>query len=304
MAVKFDFGDLEAFLALYDLGAFDLAADRLSISEASLIRRIRKLEDALGSVLFDRSPSSLAFTRAAEDFRKRAQTILDAANGAVEASSEYSRDFSPELSATVTVAAIPTATHNLLPRAIAAFRDQGHRGRIRISDLSATEVLDAVVNGDVDFGINFVGSRDKGLDFRPLIEDQFVLAMRRDDPLTEKTQVRWVDIDPRRFIAVWKGSGNRMVIDNALARSRVSLDWAYEARHLSTALALVESGVGVTALPASAIPDDGRSVVVARPLVDPDIVRTIGAVRRAGSKLSPVAEDLFSVLLHSSDVER
>jgi len=301
MAVKFDFDDLEAFLALYDLGAFDLTADRLSISETSLIRRIRKLEDALGGVLFDRRPASLAFTKTAEEFRGRAQAILDAAHGAVEAVSDIDRGTSPDLG--VTVAAIPTATHNILPRAIAAFRDQGQRGRIRISDLSATEVLEAVVNGDVDFGINFVGSRDPGLDFRPLMEDQFVLAMRRDDPLVEKTQIRWVDIDTRRFIAVWKGSGNRMVIDNALARSRISLDWAYEARHLSTALALVEAGVGVTALPASAVPDDGRSVVVARPLVDPEIVRTIGAVRRADSKLSPVAEALFSVLLQNSAAE-
>ena len=304
MGVNFDFGDLEAFLALYDLGAFDLAAERLSISETSLIRRIRKLEDALGGVLFDRAPSSLAFTKTAEDFRGRAQTILNAANAAVAASSDGSGPSSPELSATVTVAAIPTATHTLLPRAITGFRDKGHRGRIRICDLSATEVLDAIVKGDVDFGVNFVGSRDAALDFRPLMEDKFVLAMRRDDPLTEKTHIRWADIDPRRFIAVWKGSGNRMVIDNALARSRVSLDWAYEARHLSTALALVDSGVGVTALPASAIPDDARSMVVARPLVEPDIVRTIGAVRRAGGTLSPVAEDLFSVLLQSADANR
>jgi DNA-binding transcriptional LysR family regulator len=303
MGVKFDFGDLEAFLALYDLGAFDLAAERLSISETSLIRRIRKLEDALGGVLFDRTPSSLEFTKIAEDFRGRAQSILEAASGAVAATSDPGNQYSSELSATVTVAAIPTATHTILPRAIAAFRDKGHRGRIRISDLSASEVLDAVVNNEVDFGVNFVGSRDPALDFRPLMEDRFVLAMRRDDPLMEKTQIRWADIDPRRFIAVWKGSGNRMVIDNALARSRLSLDWAYETRHLSTALALVESGVGVTALPASAIPDDARSVVVARPLVDPDIVRTIGAVRRADSKLSPVAEDLFSVLLDSSAAE-
>lgn len=201
---------------------------------------------------------------------------------------------------TVTVASIPTATHSILPRAIAAFRAAKHKGRIRISDLSASEVLDAVGNGDVDFGIDFIGAQDPIFQFEPLAEDRFALAMRQDDPLAEKTTIKWTDVDPTRFIAVWKGSGNRMLIDNALARARITLDWAYEARHLSTALALVEAGVGVSALPLSAIPDSAQSMIVARPLVEPEIVRTIGLVRRADTTLSPTAEKLYATLLSLS----
>ncbi len=204
---------------------------------------------------------------------------------------------------TVTVASIPTATHALLPRAIAAFRGAGNRSRIRISDLSASEVLDAVASGDVDFGIDFIGAQDPSFDFQPLAEEQFALAMRHDDPLTAESSIRWADIDPTRFIAIWKGSGNRMLIDNALARARVNLGWAYEARHLSTALALVDAGVGVTALPASAIPDTDHSRVVSRPLVEPSIARTIGVVRRAGAALSPTAETLHATLLDLATVE-
>jgi len=208
-----------------------------------------------------------------------------------------------EADETVTVASIPTATHSILPRAIAAFRKANHTGRIRISDLSASEVLDAIGSGEVDFGINFVGAQDQNFEFQPLAEDRFALAMRQDDPLSEKTAIKWTDVDPTRFIAVWKGSGNRMLIDNALARARISMDWAYEARHLSTALALVEAGVGVSALPLSAIPDSAQSMIVARPLVEPEIVRTIGLVRRADTTLSPTAEKLFATLLSLATVE-
>lgn len=204
---------------------------------------------------------------------------------------------------TVTVASIPTATHSILPRAIAAFRKADHEGRIRISDLSASEVLDAVGNGDVDFGINFIGTQDSNFEFQSLAEDRFALAMRKDDPLSGKDTIKWTDVDPTRFIAVWKGSGNRMLIDNALARARITLDWAYEARHLSTALALVEAGVGVSALPLSAIPDSAQSMIVARPLVEPEIVRTIGLVRRANATLSPTAEKLYATLLSLADHE-
>lgn len=211
--------------------------------------------------------------------------------------SDADQQSTAEPNKTVTVASIPTATHSILPRAIAAFRDASHQGKIRISDLSASEVLDAVGSGDVDFGINFIGAQDPNFDFQPLTEDRFALAMRRDDPLSEESSIKWTDVDPKRFIAVWKGSGNRMLIDNALARARISMDWAYEARHLSTALALVEAGVGVSAMPLSAIPDSAHSMIVARPLVEPEIVRTIGVVRRADAILCPTAEKLYSTLL-------
>ena len=42
--------------------------------------------------------------------------------------------------------------------------------------LQVTGVLEAVVNGDADFGVNFVGSQDPTLDFRPLTQDRFVLV--------------------------------------------------------------------------------------------------------------------------------
>ena len=154
---------------------------------------------------------------------------------------------------------------NILPSAIASFRQAGHAARVIISDLSANEVLESVQDGDSDFGINFIGAQEPGLDFRILMDDQFVLALNRRDPLAEQGRVRWADINEDRFIAVWMGSGNRMLIDGALARARQTLRWTYEVRHLSTALALVEANVGMTALPASVVPASDHPLVVSRP---------------------------------------
>lgn len=192
---------------------------------------------------------------------------------------------------------MPSATHNILPSAIRDFRAKAYRARIKIHDLSANDVLEAVAQGEADFGINFIGSQEPGLTFRTLMDDKFVLAINRADPLASKRRIRWRDVDESRFIAVWKGSGNRMLIDSALASARQQLSWAYEVRHLSTALALVEAGIGITALPASAMPASDHPLVVSRPLVEPEISRTIGTVRRAVSALPPMAEHFYDALL-------
>jgi len=195
------------------------------------------------------------------------------------------------------VAAVPTATQSLLPRAIRRYRADGHDARIRISDVPAAGVVDAISGGEADFGVGFLGAREPSLDFRPLVDDPFVLVMAKDDPLAAQETVRWRDIDAGRFIAIWKGSGNRLLIEAALARARVALDWAYEVQHLSTALGLVEAGLGATALPRSSLPQADNSRISARRLVEPEVTRTIGLVRRSRVRLSAPAEALYRTLL-------
>ena len=51
MRINFDFGDLEAFLAVAEHGSFRAAAETLAISQSALSRRIQKLEEALGATL-------------------------------------------------------------------------------------------------------------------------------------------------------------------------------------------------------------------------------------------------------------
>lgn len=196
----------------------------------------------------------------------------------------------------ITFATIPTATLQIIPDAISAFRAQGNDARFRISDLSASEVLDAVENGEVEFGVNIIGATTPGVDFRPLRDDNFVLVMRRDDPLAGSGEIAWADIDPTRFIAIWQGSGNRMLIDSGLARTKQAMDWAFEVRHLSSALALVEAGVGVTALPESALSSATESDILTRPLVEPVLSRTIVTITRKGDTLKPDTARFVKIL--------
>ena len=297
MRINFDFGDLEAFLAVADSSSFKRAAEDLNISQSALSRRIQKLEEALGVSLIERTTRSMRLTMTAKAFRARAEAILGDTQEAVRAIGDEASRFDYQRRNTVSVAAVPTATESILPGAIRLFREQDANARVRISDMSANEVLEAVATGEADFGINFVGTQEPGLEFRTLREDAFVLAVPHDDPLAKKKSIHWQDIDQTRFIAVWKGSGNRMLIDTALARAGRSLDWAYEVRHLTTAVGLVEAGIGITAVPESAMPEPDHPLIKAIPLTDPAISRTMGTVTRTGARMSKTAESFYNVLL-------
>ena len=68
--------------------------------------------------------------------------------------------------------------------------------------------------------VSGAGAQEPGLEFRVLMDDTFVLAVNLDDPVSSLHEIRWEDVDEERFIAVWKDSGNRMLIESSLGPFR------------------------------------------------------------------------------------
>lgn len=299
MRINFDFTDLSTFLAVADFGSFQRAAESLHISQSAVTRRIQKLEESLGVTLFERTTRSLKLTLAARLFQDRAKAILDNAEAAIIAVGDDVAQFEYHRNTIITIATIQTATHAILPQMIKVFRDAGYTSRIRIMDLFANDVVDAVSNGDADFGISFMGAQEPGLEFQHLQDDHFVVAMHPDNPLAEQAEINWTELDDQAVAIPWKGTGNRMLIDNALSHSHAPLEWAYQVRHSATLLGLAESGVGVSILPYSAVPKHTTTRVIARPLVGPSVTRVIGSVRRSGHSLTSAAEAFYSLFQRS-----
>ena len=246
--------------------------------------------------LFERTTRSNRLTLAGKGFRGRAESMLEGAREALLAIRDGTADAERRRLALVTVAAIPTAMPWILPRAIRAFRHAGHDARIRLLDGDANQVAEQVLAGEADFGVSFIPAEEPGLTFEPLLDDRFVLAMRRDDRLARREAIAWTEVDGARLVVPAKGTGNRMLIDEALARARLSLRWAYEVGRSTTLLSLVESGVGVATLPESAIPIGPDAPVVARALIDPAVSRAVGTLRRASYVLPPAADALYAAL--------
>ena len=292
MAVNFELLDLRAFLAVLDLGSFRKAAARLHLSQPALTRRIQSLEGALGLKLLERTTRHVAATSAGRDFEPAARRWIDE----LEASISMAAGAGVTHYGQVTIACIPTAAFYFLPRIVHRFAEKYPHVRFRILDMSANENLQSVARGDVEFGINFMGTSTGDLIFTPLIDDPFVVACRRDDPLAKKRRIRWSDLQGRQLIGVSRTSGNRILMDNMMVREKIDLTWFYEVNHLTTSLGLVEAGLGASVLPRLAMPVDDHPVLVSRKLVEPELSRTIGLVERRSAQLSAPAR-LFREML-------
>ncbi|OUS36426.1 LysR family transcriptional regulator [Rhodobacterales bacterium 56_14_T64] len=289
MRINYDFGDLEAFLAVKDTSSFHAAAERLNLSQSAVTRRIRKLEVALGSVLFERTTREVKPTLAAKRLQARAEAILEDAKETTRAMRDDSIAFAHQRGALITVATVPTVIAQLLIPAMNDFRAAGQTARIRLLDSAANDVAEAVAAGEADFGICSIPMLEPTARFEPLFNDPIVLALPLDHALAGREILDLKDLEGTPLILPARGTGNRLLIDEAMARIKHPLYWTYEVGRSSTAVELVREGVGAALLPRSAIA--AAQVAICR-LQTPDITRPIGLLTRLGQSETAAATAL------------
>uniref|UniRef100_UPI001B7F7F36 LysR family transcriptional regulator n=1 Tax=Novispirillum itersonii TaxID=189 RepID=UPI001B7F7F36 len=293
--MNFEILDLRAFLAVLETGSFHKAAEVLHLSQPALSRRIKSLEESLGAPLLERTTRRVSPSAVGRQLQPLLVRLIDELESTVLAMNETGN----RQQGLVSIACVPTAAFYFLPRVIRQFRDQHPQIRFRILDLSAREGLQSVASGETEFGISMLGSSDPDVHFTPLMEDPFVLACHRDHPLAKRKTLTWPDLAGYPLIGVSRHSGNRTILDNALAHADVRLDWFYEVNHLSTSLGLVEAGIGISVLPRLATPQTDHPLIVTRPITGPVVERTIGIVERRNGRLSPAAARFKTMLLDS-----
>lgn len=295
MGVNFDLNDLQAFRAVVELGSFRKAAEAVNISQPALSRRIDKLEEALGARLFERTTRRVSLTTVGRVFAPTAEQLLDDLDAAMLSI----RDVSSSRLGHVTIACVPSVAYYFLPGVIADFHARYPRIRVKLLDASANEVLGAVINGEADFGVSFMGSQEPEVEFKLLLQEKFVAACRRDHPLARKKRVSWRELYEHDYVSVDKTSGNRLLLDQALTAVAPKVPSVCETRHVTTMLGLVEAGLGVAAVPSMAMPARDHPILTSVPLVEPVVTRRVGIVKRRGRPLTPTAEQFHQMIVAS-----
>jgi DNA-binding transcriptional LysR family regulator len=293
--MKVENSELEAFVAVAELGTFHRAAERLHLTQPGLSRRIQKLEQALGVELFHRTTRSVTLTGVGRQFLPMAREQI-AQLGLMLTSIQ---EIAEKRYGKVRISSIPTVVARLLPDVLRRYGLKYPHIGVQILDGNHDFVLSQVRAGLAEFGVSLHPGDDEDLEFEPLFEDRYVLAVHRDDPLAKAGQLALGDLRHARLVIGGRDSGNRLLLEMLMSQESVRLRWFYEVEHISCVAALVAAGVGCAILPESAVGEAGAlasPAVCAVPLVSPVIARTVGIVRHRTVSMSSMASDLCALL--------
>lgn len=285
---------MKAFLLAVQTGSFTHAADRLGVTQPSFTVLIRDLEEVLGVRLFDRNTRGIALTSAGKDFLARIErpvTDLEEAYRSIV-------DLAAVRRGSVVVGALPSTSLTLIPLALRRLRSAHPMLRVRVVEAHNDDLVAMVRTNQIEFAVAAQWERAADLAFQPLLEDQFVAVMPPDHELAARSRLHWRDLVPHDLVLLSRGSSARDLFDESTGEQTETTASAsrYDVTHMTTAIRLVRQGLGMTVLPALALPELELGELVACKLQDASARRKIGVLHRRDRSLSAAATALAGKL--------
>lgn len=282
---------LRAFVTVARTRNLAEASAQLHVSQPAISIALRGLEESLGGALFSRDGRQLALTPEGAAFVERAQQLLHNWDNTLDAVQQRFRLQQGQLS----IAAIPAFAVNQLPDLLQRFHQQHPDINIVLEDIVMERVVNAVQEGRAELGFSFRPDDLGNLSFTPIGDDRFVAVLPEGHRLQRKTLVRWRDLAQAPFIAMNRGSAVRRWTDTAFGEIPPRL--LCEANQLSTIGRLVQSGLGVSAVPSMCEAQMHSYGLACRPLADPVVMHPVGILVRNAGALSTPAQAFLDIVL-------
>ncbi|MDZ5697865.1 LysR family transcriptional regulator [Chelativorans sp. M5D2P16] len=283
---------IENFLAVAELGNFSRAARRQHMAQPALSQSVKDLEAELGVRLFDRTTRRVELTDAGREFRTSSMKALEELEHAVQ----NAQDILERRRGRIRVAAPPLLAAAVLPLAMAEFRARFPGVAVELIDVGTNEIVESVRTGKADCGLGTFPPGQDGVERIGLIRDNLMLFCAYDNPFAAASTVRWRDLDGHPLITLTRESGIRLLVEIGYENAQIALKPLYEVSHITTALALVEAGLGVSVLPTYALSAARQHKVLGKPLVEPGISREVSFIHASGRSVSPAVAAFSGVV--------
>ena len=278
---------LRTFVAVAHHGGFSQAGQAIGLSQSAVSHSIKELEAVIGVRLLDRTTREVMLTEAGQQLASRMASLLEEMNSTLL----DIRSYGEQRSGTVRIAASQTISAHLMPQCLAASQ-KSYPIHVILHDRMQQVVLQSVRDAEVDFGIVIGPLSDSDLDCQSILEEPFLLLCRSDDPLAAIDRVQWHMLAGRDVVLQDYASGSRVLIDAALRRLQVEINVVQDIGHPATLFPMVDAGIGISILPALALPlPAGRALTVRR--LYPEINRSLMLVKRKNRSLTPAAQAIW-----------
>lgn len=288
---------LRTFVAVARQGSFSQAGQLIGLSQSAVSHSVKELEAEIGVRLLDRTTREVLLTGAGQQLATRLTRLLEELNTTLL----DVRSYGEQRSGTVRVAASQTPSAHLMPQCLASTQQHYPDIRVILHDRVQQAVLHSVRNAEVDFGIVIGPLGDAEFDAEEILQEPFLLLCHQNDTLAQTESVTWAMLTDRNMVLQDYASGSRMLVDAILQQLAVSVNVVQEIGHPATLYPMVEAGIGISILPALALPlPSGRKLAVRR--LYPEMNRSLMLIKRKNRSLTPAAEAVWQEVRQQAEL--
>ncbi len=268
------------FLAVCDTLNFTRAAERCNVSQPALTRAVKGLEDEFGGLLFHRERNNTHLTELGCVMQPYLSEIYTQTTAAKTQAEKFAQleDIKLKIGVMCTIG----------PAVISGFLiaySQAHPGvEITIVDDTAKALKNLLKQGEIEVALyGLPDDADEDFHVQPLFSEPFVIVVPKSHRFAKLPQVRCCDLDGERYVS----RANCEFYDYAgsiLAQRGARLNQVFSSERETWVQGMISAGLGLGFFPALSVTEHG---VISRPLVEPEIIRTINLVTPRGRPHSP-----------------
>jgi LysR family hydrogen peroxide-inducible transcriptional activator len=282
---------LRYLVAVADTGNFTRAAERSNVSQPSLSQQILNLEQEVGHKLFHRLGRKAVLTEAGTTFLERARRILFEVENAAKELSDH-----PSLERRITVGAVQTVMPYLIVPLIAECREKLPNLTINAREDFRSDLVRAVLEGDLDLAVVPSPVSDPRLSVEPLLSEPLLLVVGKDHPIARRSEISINEILEETFISMGSSSTLAEQIRTFFGGQNLTPKIGYHCAQVPTVKILAARGLGISILPQLARQERDRETLVYLRLTGSAPVRELVVIRHMQRYQSRGAEQFLALL--------
>ena len=286
---------LQAFLAVADTGSFQLAARQCGVTQSTISRQVRSVEDDLGVALLHRTAQA-KLTLAGTSLLPRASRICREWQQAQQEISDLINGKQTELC----IAGIQSVCAYLLPPIVTQYCKTHPDVQLRVTALGSDRSLKVLRDGLVDVSIvmhNPLLTSNQEMVVTPLYEEPVEVLMAANHPLTQYDVVPWAEIASYPQVVFKDGYGMQRIVQDQFRDQDTAFKIALELNTLDAFRGVVRQGNMVALLPRSALAESRRDLALAvRPTREPTLLRKVVMVTTQDRLLIPPIQEFCDLV--------
>jgi LysR family hydrogen peroxide-inducible transcriptional activator len=265
--------ELKYIVAVARARHFGHAAESCFVAQPTLSVAIKKLEDELGVVLFERGGSEVSVTPLGAQIVAQAERVLEQ-TAAIKELAKQNKD---PLAGPLRLGVIYTIGPYLLPPLVRNLIDNVPQMPLVLQENFTVRLLELLRQGELDAAIMALPLPDHGMSMQTLYDEPFVVAMPKNHPWAKRKEISAADLKTETMLLLGNGHCFRdQVLEVCPEMARFSspgngMQRTFEGSSLETIRHMVASGIGLTVLPRASVPDmkDKNSMLAFVPFMAP-----------------------------------
>ena len=243
---------LEYIVAIDEYRHFATAAEKCFVTQPTLSMQIKKLEDELGVIIFDRSRQPVVPTDLGAKLIEQARMTLSATQRIKEIIQEEQQ----EVEGTLKIGIIPTLAPYLLPVFIGPYIRKYPSVTVEVAELVSEEIIRRLKRDILDVGLFVTPYHDEKIVERPVFYEEMLVYAHPDCELLKKKEVGHEDIVTSDIWMLGNGHCFRNQVVNLCemsASQHKNLPFEFESNSLETLMRIVDVEGGFTLIPELAL---------------------------------------------------